>query len=297
VTETAPAGSPCPKCGQENLETVRFCTRCHTLLRYACPACHHLQPHGGKCDACGVDFVEYETAQLRLARERAQAAAAPRGSQATRGTIMGVILLVVVIGAWLGLKRLSSAPLRLSGVPVQQVAPRVAAPVPAPPPQPPPPPPAAADEAQLAADVLRVLQGLRSLVQAHVNYPEYGPRAFDAKRTVERYASAPGGDAELKRGMRETMDLYMLAATAWNAGLRADSGDERGAAAAFASVSRDPVLDSCPAARAARDNAKEDARAPLEVVQGISVVSALPAIFECAGSRLADVERRMGGGS
>jgi len=240
-----------------------------------------------------VDFVEYETAQLRLARERAQAAAAPRGSQATRGTIMGVILLVLAIGAWWGMKRLSSAPVELSGVPVQQAAPRVAAPVAAPPP---PPPPAAADEAQLAADVLRVLQGLRSLAQAHVTYPEYGPRAFDAKRTVERYASAPGGDADLKRGMRETMDLYMLAATAWNAGLRADSGDERGAAAAFASVSRDPALDSCPAARAARDNAKEDARAPLEVVQGISVVSALPAIFECAESRLADVERRIGGG-
>jgi hypothetical protein len=299
VSETAPAGSPCPKCGQVNVETVRFCTRCHTLLRYACPACHHLQPHGGKCDACGVDFVEYETAQLRLARERAQAAAAPRVNPVTRGAIMGVTLLVLVVGAWWGVKRLSGVPVQLSGVPVQQAAPRVAPPVPASPPPPPPspPPPAAGDEAQATAEVLRVLQGLRSLVQAHVNYPEYGPRAFEAKRTVERYTSAPGGDAELKRGMRETMDLYMLAATAWNAGLRADAGDERGAAAAFASVSRDPVLDSCPAARAARDNAKEDARAPLEVVQGISVVSALPAIFECAESRLADVERRMGGSS
>ena len=285
MTETAPAGSPCPKCGQENLETVRFCTRCHTLLRYACPACHHLQPHGGKCDACGVDFVEYETAQLRLARERAQAAAAPRVSPATRAMVVGVALMVLALGAWWSMKR-------LSGAPVQPAPrPRVATPVPAP-----PPPPAAAEEAQLAADVLRVLQGLRSLAQAHANYSEYGPRAFDAKKTVERYVSAPGGDVEVKRGMRETMDLYMLAATAWNAGLRADSGDERGAAAAFASVSHDPVLDSCPAARAARDNAKEDARAPLEVVQGISVVSALPAIFECAESRLADVERRMAGG-
>ena len=299
MTETAPAGSPCPKCGQENLETVRFCTRCHTLLRYACPACHHLQPHGGKCDACGVDFVEYETAQLRLARERAQAAAAPRVSPAARGTIVGLALLVLVIGAWWGMKRLSGAPVRLSGppvrlsgAPVQQAAPQVAVTVPAPP----PPSAAAPDEAQLAADILRVLQGLRSLVQAHANYSEYGPRAFDAKKTVERYVSAPGGDVEVKRGMRETMDLYMLAAAAWNAGLRADSGDERGAAAAFASVSHDPVLDSCPAARAARDNAKEDARAPLEVVQGISVVSALPAIFECAESRLVDVERRLAGG-
>jgi len=285
VTQTAPAGAPCPKCGQENLETVRFCTRCHTLLRYACPACHHLQPHGGKCDACGVDFVEYETAQLRLARERAQAAAAPRVSPATRAMVVGVALMVLALGAWWSMKR-------LSGAPVQPAPrPRVATPVPAP-----PPPPAAAEEAQLAADVLRVLQGLRSLAQAHANYPEYGPRAFDAKKIVERYVSAAGGDVEVKRGIRETMDLYMLAAAAWNAGLRADAGDERGAAAAFASVAHDPVLDSCPAARVARDNAKEDARAPLEVVQGISVVSALPAIFECAESRLADVERRMAGG-
>jgi len=131
VTQTAPAGAPCPKCGQENLETVRFCTRCHTLLRYACPACHHLQPHGGKCDACGVDFVEYETAQLRLARERAQAAAAPRVSPATRAMVVGVALMVLALGAWWSMKR-------LSGAPVQPAPrPRVATPVPAPPPPPP----------------------------------------------------------------------------------------------------------------------------------------------------------------
>ncbi len=49
----------CPKCGQANAEAAKFCTRCHTPLRFECPACQHLQSHGGKCDQCGVDFAKY----------------------------------------------------------------------------------------------------------------------------------------------------------------------------------------------------------------------------------------------
>jgi uncharacterized membrane protein YvbJ len=49
----------CPKCHHENPENARFCTRCHTTLRFACPACRHIQDHGGKCDRCGVDFAKY----------------------------------------------------------------------------------------------------------------------------------------------------------------------------------------------------------------------------------------------
>lgn len=49
----------CPKCGQANAEAAKFCTRCHTPLRFECPACQHVQPHGGTCDHCGVDFAKY----------------------------------------------------------------------------------------------------------------------------------------------------------------------------------------------------------------------------------------------
>jgi zinc ribbon protein len=49
----------CPKCGQENADTVQFCTRCHATLKYACPACKHVQFEGGKCQKCGVDFAKY----------------------------------------------------------------------------------------------------------------------------------------------------------------------------------------------------------------------------------------------
>ncbi len=49
----------CPKCGTENSDKVQFCTRCHTTLRYICPACQHDQAQGGKCEKCGVDFAKY----------------------------------------------------------------------------------------------------------------------------------------------------------------------------------------------------------------------------------------------
>ena len=49
----------CPKCHHENSEGTRFCRRCHMTLRFSCPACNHLQAHGGACDRCGVDFLKY----------------------------------------------------------------------------------------------------------------------------------------------------------------------------------------------------------------------------------------------
>jgi hypothetical protein len=277
VTQAPPGDSPCPKCGSENPVTVQFCTRCHHLLRYACPACHHLQLHGEKCDACGVDFVEYQTRQLQLARHRAEAKAPTGWSPLQLTTIVGVAVLVLAIATWSGLRMLSGSTRRETPVPVVPV--------------PPPAPPRAAT-APSAADSLRVLQELRGLAQARASYNEFGPRAAEAKKTVDMYVTTQGGDAELKRGARETMELYTLAAAAWNAALRLDAGDRQGAAIALLSVARDPALDYCPAVREARDNAKADGGVPLELAQGIGVVSAVPAIFACAESRLAEVERQ-----
>ena len=49
----------CLKCDHTNSKTAQFCTRCHTPLRYTCPACKYVQTHSGKCDKCGVDFAKY----------------------------------------------------------------------------------------------------------------------------------------------------------------------------------------------------------------------------------------------
>ena len=62
----------CPKCRYENSEEAQFCTHCHAPLRFVCPACRHVQDHGGKCDQCGVDFAKYAAMLVFQAREGAQ---------------------------------------------------------------------------------------------------------------------------------------------------------------------------------------------------------------------------------
>jgi len=62
----------CPKCKTENAETVTYCVRCHTPLKYTCPACKHIQLQGGKCEKCGVDFAKYVAMMVFHAKESAQ---------------------------------------------------------------------------------------------------------------------------------------------------------------------------------------------------------------------------------
>ncbi|MGA8220058.1 MAG: zinc-ribbon domain-containing protein [Candidatus Acidiferrales bacterium] len=54
----------CPKCSTEVRDVARFCTRCHTTLRFQCPSCAHEQRHGGTCEKCGIDFLKYIAATV-----------------------------------------------------------------------------------------------------------------------------------------------------------------------------------------------------------------------------------------
>lgn len=178
--------TPCPQCRHENSETVEFCTQCHTRLRYACPACQHLQTQGDKCEACGVDFAAYETAWLaRIVEQRAQTQRPNRSALVVAAIVAA---LVVAGGVWWGVQSQSEAP--KSAAPRTTVA----------------PPPPAEDEKQAVADSLRVLQNLRGLTEAKVNYMDYAQKALDSRITVD----------------------HIFAASAWNAGLRGNQQDEQG---------------------------------------------------------------------
>ena len=279
TTVSSADDAPCPKCGRATPVTVSFCTFCHARLRYACPACQHLQADGKKCEACGVDFVEFETKKMQLAAERARITT--RRSHATTAILVGAVALVLAVGTWWGVSALSGGAAR---EPRRAIAVSGAAPQPA---------PTAGTEAQLQADAVHLLQGLRGQVQAGTNYLEYNRATFEVDKAVARYVSAPQGDTQFKSDTRETMDLYVLAARAWNAGVRLKAGDRDGAAAALVPLSRDPALDLCPAAKDARDTATSDGTVPLDIMQGVGVVSAVPAIFDCAQRRLADLEGRL----
>ena len=63
----------CPKCKTENSERVTYCVRCHTPLKFTCPACKHVQFEGGKCEKCGVDFAKYAAMMLFQAKDAAKA--------------------------------------------------------------------------------------------------------------------------------------------------------------------------------------------------------------------------------
>lgn len=80
----------CPKCGTEARDVARFCPRCHATLRYECPACHHEQRQGGKCEKCGVDFLKYLSAMVSA--EKAQSDRSHVNGQRRSSLIRGLLL-------------------------------------------------------------------------------------------------------------------------------------------------------------------------------------------------------------
>ena len=85
----------CPKCAQENPDAAQFCTRCHAALRYTCPACQHVQTHGGKCDQCGVDFAKYAVVLITQAQTKTSK---ERERMQRRTSILKQILLLPITG-------------------------------------------------------------------------------------------------------------------------------------------------------------------------------------------------------
>ena len=63
----------CTKCRTEAALGARYCTRCHTPLEYECPACHHHQAEGGRCEKCGTDFMKYLSSMIAVKRVQAEA--------------------------------------------------------------------------------------------------------------------------------------------------------------------------------------------------------------------------------
>lgn len=85
----------CSKCQHDNPDSAQYCLRCHTPLRYVCPACRHVQRHGGQCDACGVDFMKYAmTLEFQMKQQGKQ----ERERFRTRTSILKQTLLLPLTG-------------------------------------------------------------------------------------------------------------------------------------------------------------------------------------------------------
>jgi hypothetical protein len=99
----------CPKCRHQNPETALYCLRCHTPVRYVCPACKHMQEVGGKCEKCDVDFAKYA---MMLQFKMQSQAQQNRQRSKTRTSIIKQILLLPITG---GLSLLGFLRSRLRG--------------------------------------------------------------------------------------------------------------------------------------------------------------------------------------
>ena len=97
----------CAKCKTENSDTVTYCVRCHTPLKYTCPTCKNIQLQGGKCEKCGLDFAKYATMLVFQSQATTQA---ERTKAKDSGTMWKRILLIPLDGGisliWGFLKKL-----------------------------------------------------------------------------------------------------------------------------------------------------------------------------------------------
>jgi uncharacterized membrane protein YvbJ len=64
-------------------------------LSYICPACKHVQAHGGQCEQCGVNFAKY-SAMLVFAAQ--QTASRQRQRTRARASIVKQIILLPITG-------------------------------------------------------------------------------------------------------------------------------------------------------------------------------------------------------
>jgi hypothetical protein len=64
-------------------------------LSYTCPACKHVQAHGGQCDQCRVDFAKYSAMLVFTAQ---QTASRQRQRTRARTSIVKQIILLPITG-------------------------------------------------------------------------------------------------------------------------------------------------------------------------------------------------------
>lgn len=137
----------------------------------------------------------------------------------------------------------------------------------------------APSEVQRAAftEVLRALKDVQAASTPTVPYPTYSSRVAFAKSDVDRYLSAAAAAAN--GGVRDAMELHVLAAAAWRARML-DSKD------AWEAVGQDPAIDLCPSAKRMLDFTETATGQSRAHARGIGVAAAIPLLWECAGARL-----------
>jgi hypothetical protein len=137
--------------------------------------------------------------------------------------------------------------------------------------------PPVSSQVQRAAfsEALRALKDVQAASTPTVPYPTYSSRVAFAKSDVDRYVS---GAAAANGGVRDAMELHMLATAAWKARML-DSKE------AWEAVGQDPAIELCPSAKRMIDFTEAAGQSRAHA-RGLGVAAAIPLLWECAGARL-----------
>jgi hypothetical protein len=146
----------------------------------------------------------------------------------------------------------------------------------------PPPPPL--DQQQRAAhdEIMKSLRTLQAASTPNASFSLYSSRVTFAKADVERFigSTAPGPG---RAAVREVLDIHMLAVAAW----KARTLDQRDG---WEAVGQDAAIELCPSVKRVVDFSVQKENATPQS-RGAAVASAIPLLWECAGAKLAAIDR------
>jgi hypothetical protein len=125
------------------------------------------------------------------------------------------------------------------------------------------------------------LRRLQAASIATISLPTYETRLSAAQAVLGRYMESEA-PADAKRSLGAILDLHLLAVTAWR--LRAVDSPQ-----AWESVSRSPALELCESVRNAAYIAERPGQNTAQA-RGRAVAASIPLLWECAASRLAQLD-------
>jgi hypothetical protein len=129
-------------------------------------------------------------------------------------------------------------------------------------------------------DAVEALRSLQNVSGPSISLPTYQAKLVNTQATVGTYLDSDA-PTDMKRNVREILDLHLLAGAAWQA--RALDTAE-----SWNSISRSPSLRLCTAVQQAADAAERSGQNNAQA-RGRAVAAAIPELWQCAATRLAQL--------
>jgi hypothetical protein len=148
-----------------------------------------------------------------------------------------------------------------------------------------PAPPPGLDQRQRAAldEIMKSLRTLQAAATPNASLSLYSSRVTFAKSDVDRFiaSTAPGPE---RAAVREVLAVHLLAVAAWTA-RTLDQKDN------WEAVGQDPAIEICPSVKRVVDFSVQRDGASRAQTRGVAVASAIPLLWECAGAKIAAIDR------